>query len=44
VTAVQRIAETEPLVEIHHQPDIPRRRRRATALYRRDIVSQSVAA
>src|SRR5258705_6456673 len=43
MTAVQCIAETEALVEIHHQLDI-RAGRGAHRLYRREIVSQSVAA
>src|SRR5258705_6417713 len=43
VTAVQRVAETEALIEIHHQLDI-RTGRAAHRLYRREIVSQSVAA
>src|SRR6266446_6089387 len=43
VTAVQSIAETEALIEIHHQLDI-RAGRAAHRLYRREVVSQSVAA
>ncbi len=43
VTAVQCIAETEALIEIDHQLDI-RADRSAHSLYRREIVSQSVAA
>src|SRR6476620_11114394 len=41
--AVQRIAEAEALIEIDHQLDIPADRG-AHSLYRREIVSQSVAA
>jgi hypothetical protein len=43
VTAVQCIAKAEALIEIHHQLDI-RAGRAAHRLYRREIVSQSVAA
>src|SRR4030095_2743254 len=43
VTAVQRIAEAEALIEVHHQLDI-RTDRAAHGLYRRKIVSQFVAA
>src|SRR5712691_4080635 len=43
VTAVQCIAETEALIEIYHQLDIGADRS-AHSLYRREIVSQSVAA
>src|SRR2546421_4367683 len=43
VTAVQCIAETEALIEIYHQLDI-RAGRAAHRLYRREVVSQSVAA
>src|SRR6266849_6517227 len=43
VTAVQCIAEAEALIEIHHQLDI-RAGRVAHRLYRREVVSQSVAA
>src|ERR1700720_2904838 len=43
VTTVQCIAEAEALIEIHHQLDI-RASRAGRHLYRREIVSQSVAA
>src|SRR5713101_8423635 len=43
MTAVQCIAETEALIEIHHQLDI-RTDRGAHRLYRGEIVSQFVAA
>src|SRR6476646_2826892 len=43
VTAMQGIAETETLIEVHHQLDI-RAGRAAHGLYRGEIVDQSVAA